>query len=138
MAATEIYDYVSDAVPDSPTVTLSIAPQGIIWEIGDKLVEIHTADDRSEEAIIFSSDSVFFVTLQWNALSVSDIGTIFDIYHDANKACGIAKSFYWQHPTDGHYYVVKFRDTFQKLQANINIYGIASLKLKIIGRKPDA
>jgi len=132
-----MYDYLEDKTPDSPTITLSVTPQGTIYEDGAKNIEIHEADDDSEEAVILSTKTIFYVQLQWTAITEDEVGTIFDIYHDPDKACGTAKSIYWQHPTDGHTYVVKFRSNLKKFKLNPPIYGVATLNLKVIGRKPD-
>ncbi len=136
MAAFEMYDYVSTIAPDVD-VTLSVTPQGVIVEDGLKNISVHEFIDGSEETIIMSDQSIFHVSLQWNALSESDSGTIFDIYHDANKACGTAKSFKWSHPTDGHTYVVKFRDSLRRFKHNAPIWGFYTLRLKVIGSIAD-
>lgn len=137
MAEYEIYDYVSAVTPDYSATTLTLRPQGIIYEDGSKAIEIHEGRDGSEEAIILSDVSVFFIRLQWKAISASESGDIFDMYHDSTKACGIARSFPWQHPTDGHTYVVKFRDVLSRFKENAAIYGFSTLRLKVMGRIDD-
>ena len=137
MAVYTIYDYVSTVNPDYSATTLTLRPQGVIYEDGTKAVEIHEGRDGSEEAVILSDVSVFIVRLQWNAISASESGDIFDLFHDPVKACGIARSFKWQHPTDGHTYVVKFRDTLSRFKQNAAIYGFTTLRLKVIGRIND-
>jgi WD40 repeat protein len=131
-----MYDYVSTVSPDID-VTLSVTPQGIIVEEGGKNMEVHKFRGGAEEVIILSEQSVFFISLQWNALSAADSGTIFDIYHDPAKADGIAKSFKWAHPTDGHTYVVKFREPLRRFKQNAAIYGFYTLKLKVLGKIED-
>ncbi len=137
MAEFEMYDYVQSVNADYDTTTLSLRPQGVIYEDGSKSVEIHEGRDGSEEAVILSDQSVFYVRLQWNAISASESGDIFDLYHDPVKAAGTARSFKWEHPTDGHTYVVKFRDTLSRFKQNAAIYGFTTLRLKVMGRRPD-
>lgn len=131
-----MYDYLS-AVSADVDVTLSVDPQDVIWEDGIKNVEIHEGKGVSEERIILSDESVFFVRLQWKAISESDSGTIFDLYHDTAKGCGAGYSFKWSHPTDGHTYVVRFADAISRFQQSSNIYGIATLRLKVLGYIAD-
>lgn len=137
MANQEMYDYISTVTPDYSSTTLNITPQGVIVEDGSKNVNINEGYGGAEEAAILSSQSVFFVSLQWNAISRADSGTVFDFYHDANKACGIARSFKWLHPTDGHTYVVKFRDSLERFKQNAEIYGFFKFRLKVMGRIAD-
>ncbi len=137
MADFEIYDFVSTVVPDYSATTLSLKPQGVIIEDGGKDIAIHESRGGPEEAIILSDQSVFHVSLPFTALTASDSGTIFDMYHDTAKACGTSKSFKWAHPTDGHTYVVKFRDNLQRFKQNAAIYGFTTLRLKVIGRIAD-
>jgi hypothetical protein len=139
MAAAEMYNYLENAVPDYAAVTLTLSPDEVVREVGKKNVEIHEGDDGSEEACVISSDTIFYVYLIFSQLSRADSGTIFDFYHDANKGCGIARSFYWTPPADfdGHTYVVKFRCDLDRFYKNYQTYGFASLILKVIGRKPD-
>ena len=137
MADKEMYDYISTVTPDYSTTTLSLTPQGVIVEDGSKNVNINEGYGGAEEAVILSSQSVFYVSLQWNAISQSDSGTIFDFYHDIAKACGTARSFKWLHPTDGHTYVVKFRESLKRFKQNAAIYGFSTLQFKVIGRIAD-
>lgn len=137
MAVFCMYDYISTVNPDYSATTLSLTPQGVIYEDGSKSVEIHEGHDGSEEAVILSDVSVFTVRLQWNAISASESGDIFDLYHDHAKACATARSFPWQHPTDGHTYVVKFRDNLSRFKQNAAIYGFSTLRLKVMGRIND-
>jgi hypothetical protein len=136
MGAKEIYDYVSEVAADVD-VTLNVSPQSIIWEGGAKAIEIHEGLDGSEERIILSDQSVFRVRLQWRALTEADAGTIFDIYHDTAKACGMATSFKWDHPADGHTYVVRFDSDLSRFRQNAIIYGFATLRLKVLGYIAD-
>lgn len=136
MANQEIYDYVSIAVPDNST-TLSVTPQSIIQELGSKNVEIHEGDDGSEERIILSSTSVFYVTLSWTNKSESDIGTVLNYYHNAAAGNGMSESFLWEHPTDGHTYVVRFASDVRRDIMMGNFFGITNVRLKILGRIAD-
>jgi hypothetical protein len=138
MAAFEMYDFLSDAVPDVEQ-TLTVDPQEIIFEEGEKAIEQHEGDDNSEESIILSTSTVFYVTLIWKNISQSDAGTIFNFYHSADYGCGTAKSFWWTPPSsyDGHTYVVKFRGPLKRAYFPRLRYACPSVVLRIIGRKPD-
>ena len=137
MANAEIWDYLSStAVTPDYNATLSVTPQQVITEAGEKHQVAHIGDDDSEEIISFSDDSIFFVTLKWNNLSEADAGTIFDFYHDSSKANGMARSFKWAHPgeTDSHTYIVRFATPLSRSIKPGFLFGVASVKLKILGR----
>lgn len=138
MADSEMYDFLSNATPDYE-YTLDIPCFDIVREDGEKYIENNEADDQSEESIILSDDSVFYVSVIYRDLTRSQAGTIFSLYHDSDKACGTAKSFWWQPITsyDGHTYVVKFRGSLGRFYQNYLRYGFATITLKVIGRKPD-
>ncbi len=78
MAAKEMYDYLSTITPDYSTSTLSVTPQGLIQEDGDKHQVVHESDDTSEEVVSISDSSIFHCTLHFNHKSASDIGLIIE------------------------------------------------------------
>jgi hypothetical protein len=132
MAAKEIYDYVSQATADN-NQTLSVLPQRVLKEFGTKNQVIHLGDDGSEERISLSDDSIFYVTLQWPVLDESDAGTLMEFWHDPSYGRGRAKTFKWEHPTDGHTYVVRFDSDFSRDLQLASIFGVMEVRLKIIG-----
>lgn len=136
MAAKEMYDYLTDTVADVD-VTLNIKSQGVLFEDGSKDVEVHRGRGRSRETVVLSSDSIFYVRQQWQALTASDKGTIIDMYHDTAKGSGGGASFYWVHPTDGHTYVVQFEGPMSSFVHGYNIYGVAEIRLFVLGRKAE-
>lgn len=139
MSAAEMYDYLSTITADYSAVTLSVRPDKILTEEGEKSQVINVGDDGSEERISLDDDSIFYVTLQWNRITASDAGTIIGFYHDAAKANAQARTFKWQHPTDGHTYVVRFASSLPREWSGESIYHrISSVKLKVLGRIADA
>lgn len=134
--ANTMFDYLVNVTPDYATTTLSINPQVIMPISGMKDVEIHQGRGLSEERIILSNQSKFWIKLQWNALSEDDHSTLFDFYHDVDKGCGIARSFKWTPPTqyDSHVYVVRFDSNLDSFLNNYKNYGIGSLMLYVLGR----
>jgi hypothetical protein len=137
MAAKEMYDYLSPATADV-AITLGggayeIHPQGVIAEIGIKNQEIHEADDNSEERISFSDDSIFRVQLNWEVVTESEAGTLIDFYYDAAKGNGRGNTFQWEHPTDGHTYVVRFDCDMERVRRAHDIYGILNITLRVLG-----
>jgi len=137
MAEKEMYDYLAAVTADYTTTELSIIPHNIIVEAGEKTQFIHKFSDGQKGIVTLSSTSRFSVTLQWDILSRANEGTIVDLWHDENKANGIACSFYWQHPTDGHTYTVKFLEPLESNWAvnMINLKSINQIKLDILGYK---
>ena len=137
MADKEMYDYLETVTPDYATTSLSIKCQQVIQEDGQLNQVIHLGADGSEEVVTYSTKKIFYVTLIFAVRTSSDIGIIVDFYFDPAKANGIAKSFKWVHPTDGHTYVVKFREPLSRVDHN-TYQSINSLKLKVVGKVVDA
>ena len=140
MAAKEMWDYLS-ATPVTPdyNATLDVRPQRVLIEDGVKNQIVHLGDDNSEEIISYSTDSVFYVSLQWDALTESDAGTIFDFYHDTAKGNGMARSFKWTNyaeTSDQHTYTVRFASSLPRSVIPGNIHGFANILFKVLGRAP--
>ena len=148
MANAEIYDYLTTITPDYSTTefgydgTTEIQPQNIIYEEGGKNIIIHMADDDSEQRIGISTDTVFYVRMQWDNLNQTQVGALLDYYHNTTKASGSLNSFYWSHPTDGHTYVCRFTGPLVmfkhpgSLTGNAR-WGIQPIRLRVLGRKAD-
>jgi hypothetical protein len=139
MAEQEMYDYLSDLVADYTTTELTVAPQQVITERGDKSQVVHKFDDGSVAVVSISDDNYFTVTLVWDMISKSDAGTIIDLWHDSSKANGRENTFYWDHPTDGHTYTVRFMDPLTRVQKaeTPNYMEVSEVKLRVEGRKAE-
>lgn len=137
MAAKEMYDYLSVVTADN-NQTLNVSPSKVMTEIGTKNQVIHLGDDGSEERVSLSNDSIFYVTLQWDLLSAADSGTLVQFYHDATYGNGIAESFKWTHPTDGHTYVIRFDSDLNRELYLRSWFGILNVKFKVLGTIVDA
>jgi hypothetical protein len=139
MANKEMYDYLAAAVP-ATTATMNIVPQELLVENGKKNQVAHVFDDGSESRISISDTSVFYIKLRWTSgIPTEDAGTILDFFHNSNLGNGIARSFEWIHPTDGHTYVVRFNSTLPReigIQT-IDKHKIQEVELKILGRIND-
>ena len=132
MANFEMYDYISAATADYD-YTLVLEAQSEIREHGKKNQIVHVGLDGSEERISLSTQSVFEVIYQYKALTESDSGTIFDLYHDSAKANGIVRTFKWTRG-DGHDYVVRFDCDLERIKDRARIWGFAEIKLKVTGK----
>ena len=135
MAASEMYDFLSTISADYNS-TLGISPQGEIEEESAKSGIIHYGVDGSEERINFNTSSIFYISIQWNILSESDAGTIFDWYNDSAKANGMQKSFKYNYG-DGHTYVVRFDSKLPRRGQAVSRYGLPNIRLKVLGRIAD-
>jgi hypothetical protein len=132
MAASEPYDFLSIVTADYD-YTLTITAQGEVTEEGYKNQIIHLADDNSEERITLSPGSIFYMGWKWNALIESESGTIFDLYHDPDKANGMGRSFkYTSH--DGHDYVVRFDMPLTRVGQHVARWGLPDVRLRILGK----
>lgn len=138
MAEKAMYDYLSDKTADN-NETLSVAPQNVMSEVGQLNQKIHEFDDGSVEVVEISSNNYFNVTLQWTISSESDAGTIMDFWHNSGKGNGRAETFYWDHPTDGHTYVVRFLEKLTRVRkAGLpNYLEVSQVKLRVEGRKVE-
>lgn len=146
MAAVEIYDYLSALTADYTTTEFAydgatqIVPQGVVFEEGGKNTIIHMADDDSEQRIAISANTRFYVRMQWNGLTESQAGAIFDFYHSATKAAGEVNSFYWTYSawggTEAHTYTCRFDTPVTRIK-NMNAnWRIPTIRLRILGYKP--
>ena len=138
MVAKEMYDYLSEVTVDYTLSELTIAPTNILVESAEKEQFVHKFSDGQRGVVTMSSNTHYIVTLQWDMLSLSDEGTIRDLWNDENKANGIAKSFYWDHPRDGHTYTVKFLSSLSSehnYEYNERIT-IKQIQLDVLGVKP--
>ena len=99
-----------------------------------------TTDSGAETRISLGDDTTWFwAKLEFSMLSsTSDVGTVFDLYHDTAKANGIVNSIKWAHPTDGHTYVVRFAAGVERTLFNSGIHGIPYVTLRVLGRIADA
>ena len=101
-------DYLSTKTADYIDTTLSITPQNTLEERGVKKQKKHEFDDGSISVVNLSVADFFTITLQWDIVSNEDAGTIMDFWQNIAKANGSENTFYWNHPTYGNTYVVRF------------------------------
>lgn len=137
--AITVYDHVTDQIPDYEA-TLNVCPSEIgIVSGGNKGIEVHRGRGRSEERVILSDVSLFWFKLIWNGMSEDDHSTIFDWYHDPDKACRTAKTFWWTPPIDydSHIYVVRFDTQWESMMKIYKAYGIAAMLLYVNGRRSE-
>jgi len=135
MAAKEMYDYLSTVAPDNAETLTTPKPSDVIEEPFINQ-EIHEGDDGSDEVITYDPAVIYYATVVFPKLTASDAGTILDFYLSASKGNGMAESFMWVHPSDGHTYVVKFRsDATRTLK--YTKFKFANIKFKVMGRIAD-
>src|SRR3989304_1348323 len=127
MAAKEIYDWTSTVTPDY-NAAIGILPQGDVTEGSAKPGVIGVGVDGWEEKISFGTSSVFYINIQWNLLSESNSGTIFDWYNDPAKANGCQRSFKYAWG-DGHTYVCRFDCKLPRSGNAMSRLGIKSIRM---------
>ena len=133
-----MYEFLPDATPDYEA-TLSVSPQKIMTLSGGKEIVIHQGRGINEERIILSDQTKFQLKLQWNILTRANWDTLFNWYHDPDKACGVGKSFWWSAPSqyDAHTYVVRFDSLWDSFVESFETFGVPTMLLYVLGRKPD-
>jgi hypothetical protein len=138
MANWEMWDELSEVSPDYDYL-LDIRPTTEYIEEGDCNQVVHQGDDDSDAVVTISSDSVFYVSIQFENISESDAGTIMDLYHDSSKANRRARSFKWKNYgeySDSHDYTVKFVSAPRRIVKSPFNYTVDTIKLKVLGRTP--
>jgi len=137
MAAKEMADYLSNATADYTAMELSLVPQHLITEIGGiGHQKIFDADDDNDIVISYEDTPEFFIAMGYRGLSEDDAGLLFDFFFNPDKANGWAKSFYWQHPTDGHIYTARFDSDMKRVVGPTWVHSITMVRLKVLGNKP--
>jgi len=94
-------------VADYTTTELSVVPQKILVEDGQKNQIIHEFDDGAIRVVTLS-DIFFNVTLQWTYITESEKDIIVDMYYNSSKSNGSVNTFYWPHPKETSTYVARF------------------------------
>lgn len=123
-----MYDYLATGTADYTAATLSITPTNILTESGEFNQKLFWHDDRSVRVVSFSPSTVqFFVEFEFQYLTESDAGTLLDLYTLGSKAYGSMRSFYWDHPIDGHTYVLRFITPFNR-EISSDVYGRMSIR----------
>ena len=139
MSAIEVYDKVATVTSDVD-VTLSLSCQGEITEEGGFNQKVHKGYDGSERRVnLGGTTAEYYCTFNYNLLTESDMGTIFDLYFDPAKAFGMVNSFKWSKRSDGHTYVVRFaNEIFSRSGNSQTRMGSKGIRLRILGRIADA
>ena len=133
MASSEVYDFIGATTPDYDAF-LNVTPQRVLTEQGGFSQVSYLGEDGSEVVVDFlPGERVFYFIFNWEALSESEAGTIFDFYFDTAKAFGKLRSFKLTHPTDGHTYIVRFDTQLQRDRMVVNVHRFSPLRLKILG-----
>jgi hypothetical protein len=142
MAAKEMYDYLDLAAPDDAvhvlgSATYPIAPQGIVIEKGFFSQTVHMGEDGSEERITLSDDAIFYVTMSWEFLTAAEAGYLYAFFYEATWGLGMERSFQWQHPDDGHTYVIRFDCDLNRQRIAYDVYGVMDVRFRVLGRIAD-
>ncbi len=131
-----MYNYLTDKTADYTLETLSIPSTTILPQTSRKSQIATGYDDGKMTVVNVASTSFFDIELQWSYISSTDYDTLMSLYHDSNKADGMRRTFYWLHPTDGHYYTVRFMGPLKTSYAPGAIASIDLITLRVEGNKP--
>jgi hypothetical protein len=124
--------YLTTKVADYTATELTITPNNILIEEGQKRQYFHEYDSGDIE-VVTTAGSFFTVKIQWDWLSYTDAATILDFFHDSTKANAKKNTFYWLHPVDGNTYVVRFGTDLTQIDTveNPNTKQISQITLKV-------
>jgi len=99
-------DYLGAAVADYGTIELSIAPHEVMTYMSNREQQIIPLDD-GEIRIDLDDDYVFYVDVQWKAITYANATIILDILLLEARGNGITRTVEWNHPTDTYKYVIR-------------------------------
>lgn len=137
MANAEMWDYLSEVTADYTMTELTLIPNNVIIEDMNRPQIRHFADDGSFETITMSATPIYYVTLQYIAVSASNGGLVVDMFNDSNKANAFGRSFYWTHygESSQHSYTVKFSAPISRSTTPRALWDM-TVNLLVLGRKP--
>jgi hypothetical protein len=146
MATKKMSDYFTGTkAADYSAATLSLQPKNVFSELSRKKVKVFEADDGTRRSIAQSNQSIFIVTLEWDILTLSDSGLVFDWFNDPAKGNGNNRTFKWQHPLsfasafDTSIYTVSFENDTLPRAFIPNFYSrskYAAVQLRVYGVSP--
>lgn len=132
-----MYDYLPELTPNYSDTALDVVPHKILTETGWRNQVIHLSDDDSEERISLGDSMQFAVELQWYRIREAEAGTVLDFFYDPLKGNGVGRTFKWDHPDDGHTYVVRFDGDITRELEPAGIHGLSKVRLKVLGKVLD-
>jgi len=129
-----IYNFLSNVSADNAETLTLPSHDGIDHQpVREQYVEV--LDDGSEERIDADNVYQFTTTIKWIEMSKENHQIIMDYFYSATKGAGITETFYWEHPSDGHAYTVRFEAKPQQVQKPNHVYDVTA-KLRIVGNQP--
>jgi len=135
----EMWEYLSEVAPQYEG-TLSVTPQTAIPFLYAKNQKMFFTDDGTPKISSRASQSFVYITLSWKNISEADANSIIDMWNDASKANGIARSFLYTNlaETGSKSYTVRFTGP---LPGTVYPWGglrheITNIKLLVEGRAP--
>jgi hypothetical protein len=130
--AGKAWEYLPEKVPDY-NGTLDVEPQRVLTEMGGFRQEQVEYDDENIQTITFSTTPKIFFRVQWDSITEAEADAIMDMYLDANKAMGMAKSFKFYHDIDELYYIVHFASQISRDTFGHPWRAIPSIMLRVVG-----
>ena len=127
-----IGDHLNIVTPDCTSGTLSVAPHNTVTYAAGRHQKILIFDEVDESRISIDDDYVFFTDIKWELIPASNSGIVIDYLLSWDKGNGIARSFKWQHPTDGETYVVRATKLPSIIHQPPDYFNI-SVSVKILG-----
>lgn len=132
-----MWDYLDEVTPQLDE-ELTINPQVSIPFRGSKNQKIRFTDDSRPKISTRSSTSAFFIQLQWDKISEADADIITDMYHNINKANGMARSFKWTNYSEStpRTYTVRFTGPLPGTVYSWGQHQFTNIQLLVEGRAP--
>lgn len=100
-------DYLSSVTADY-SYMLDLPCAVSLPKTGNKNQIIHEFDDGSVGVASMSDNSWYDVVIEFDVLTEAEADELFELYNNPVYANGSERTFYWQHPSDGNIYTVRF------------------------------
>ena len=140
MANKEMWDYFTGTVTADYTTAIdwaSFLSQNVLPFVRVTPKNTHEMGDGSILTVT-KGTLYFLITPQWNVITLSNHGILLDLYNLATQGNETARSFYYDHPADGHSYTAYFHGELKSsYDAKMpNFMKIDPVELRVVGRKP--
>ena len=135
MAIKDMDDYLSSATADYTATEITLVAHNVIVESPQWDQEVIRYSGGRREVLTFNANLYFKVQAQYNNLSQSDAGILFDFFNDSAKGYGTARSFYVTlKPSDTIYTAYFDKDVSRSI--NPVSRGSFQVSYEVIGTKP--
>ena len=134
--ADSISTYLSNVAADYTAVELSLTPTDVMQFLCVKDQKVLYNGSDIFRAIPLNTMVNFEILLSFGNITPDEGGTVMSMWCDSAKANGRENTFYFQHPTDGNTYTVRFNSEITHVRHTHPLVSVTNVSLLAIGNKP--